>query len=66
MDRLKRDLKDTQKKIDSIQSDCSHKESELAMVPNGTFKVIVRCKVCDKLIGYPSQEELDNFLKNNK
>ena len=64
MENLKKSLKETQKKITEIQNDCIHKETELALVPNGTFKVIVRCKSCDLITGYPSNEDRDKFLNN--
>ncbi len=62
MNNLKRQLKDTQQKIDEIQNDCKHKNTQLALVPNGTFKVIKKCVDCDAAVGYPTNEERDKFL----
>jgi len=64
MGNLKKSLKETQKKITEIQNDCLHKETELALVPNGGFKVVKKCKSCDLVVGYPSTEERDKFLNN--
>jgi len=63
MNNLKRQLKDTQKQIDEIQNDCKHPEIKLMLVPNGTFKVVKVCIVCDAQVGYPTNEERDEFLK---
>ena len=64
MENLKKSLKDTQKKITELQDDCLHKETELALVPDGGFKIIVRCVLCDANIGYPTETERDKFLNN--
>jgi hypothetical protein len=62
MNNLKKQLKDTQKQIDEIQNDCRHTETKLALVPNGTFKVVKKCVDCDATVGYPTTEERDEFL----
>jgi hypothetical protein len=63
MNNLNKILNDTKKQIQIIQDDCKHIKTELALVPDGTFKAIKRCVVCGAKVGYPTTIELDKFLK---
>ena len=63
MEELNQLLKDTKKQILKFQDDCKHIKTELALVPDGTFKVIKRCIACTATVGYPTATERDEFLK---
>jgi archaellum component FlaC len=63
IDNLKKQLKDTQKQIDEIQNECKHTKTKLAFVASGTNEVIKRCVDCESEVGYPTEEERDDFLK---
>jgi|TARA_Y100000389_G_C17110193_1_gene340328 hypothetical protein len=58
---------DTQIKIlskekETLQDTCKHNETKVKF-ENGTNTMKVYCKECDKEIGYPSKEQISDFLK---
>ena len=50
--------KDVLKEVEKIQEDCNHKDGYDVRFSNGTNEVRRVCKTCQKVIGYPSEEEL--------
>jgi hypothetical protein len=62
---IKKVIKDLEKQVDAIQSDCNHSESEIKNCPtqSKTFCLKKICKVCQKELGYPSQEEIERWAK---
>jgi hypothetical protein len=62
---IKKVIKDLEKQVESIQSDCSHSEYEIKNCPSQTKTFCLKriCKVCQKEVGYPSQEEIDTWAK---
>ena len=58
------DKKDVSKEVKKIQEDCNHKEGYDVKFIGGTNEVRQFCKICQKVIGYPSEQELrDNGFK---
>ena len=67
MDKLKNELRKTQKQIDEYQQNCKHEEIIVNMVgTESSVKIVKQCKACDKIVGYPTQEETKKFLSNEK
>lgn len=68
MDKLQNELKEKKKEIEEYQNNCNHEEVIVAMVQkedNG-IQLVKQCKACNKILGYPSQEEQQKFLNNEK
>jgi len=61
--KLKESIKSLEKELNDIQESCQHSEYKIANCPkeNSGFSLKRVCKVCEKEIGYPSQEEIDNW-----
>lgn len=67
MDQLQNKLKETQKQIEEYQNKCKHEEIIVNMVGQDSGVQIVKmCKACNKIVGYPTQEETNKFLNNKK
>lgn len=67
MDKLKNELKKTQKQIEEYQQNCKHNEIIVNMVGQDSgVKIVKQCKECDKIVGYPTQEETQKYLNNKK
>ena len=59
VEELLSNLTDNKKELDEIQSNCKHSEFTISDDPNETsFSLRKVCKVCKKVIGYPSDSEL--------
>ena len=50
------------KEKEQIQSHCQHKSTKVRL-ETGTNTPKIYCDDCDKEIGYPSKEQIDDFLK---
>lgn len=73
-ENLKRKTKDLQlliekykKELDKVRSECNHLDSELKVVQNkseisGNLRKV--CVICNKIVGYPSQSDIDTFYKS--
>lgn len=46
-----------------LQKDCPHKECVIKFAPNTTI-VKKFCKACNVELGYPSEKEISDFLKD--
>lgn len=56
------EIKSLEQELFHIQSNCQHKETHIKFDDINTPRLY--CKDCDKTIGYPSNDELKNFLGN--
>lgn len=63
---IKKVIKDLEKQVESIQSVCSHLEYEIKNCPTQTRTFCLKkiCRMCQKEVGYPSQDEIDKWAKN--
>lgn len=65
VDKIEREVKSLEKEKEIIQNDCNHKgETFVAFDETNSMKKY--CSKCKKELGYPSQEEQDKFLGNNR
>jgi len=56
--------KDVSKELEKIQEECNHKDGYNVKFAGSTNEVRRVCKTCQKVIGYPSEQELkDNGFK---
>ena len=64
--KIKESIKSLEKELNEIQESCQHAEYKVANCPkeNSGFSLKRVCKVCEKEIGYPSQEEIDNWASS--
>lgn len=44
--------------VDELQNQCRHNEIEIKNVSSGTIELRKVCKHCEKIVGYPTQQEL--------
>ena len=66
MDKLQKNLKETQKQIEEYQQKCKHNEIIVKMVGQDSgVKIVKQCADCDKIVGYPTQEETEKGICNN-
>jgi hypothetical protein len=51
------------KELDNVRSDCNHKSKKVKLIvepgTSGVFRLV--CEICDKIVGYPSKSDLDDF-----
>jgi septal ring factor EnvC (AmiA/AmiB activator) len=64
--KIKSSIKDLEKELRTIQNSCTHKDYKVKNCPkeNSEFALRRVCTECEKEIGYPSQEEIDNWAKS--
>lgn len=55
-------IKVLNKEKETIQDSCNHKNTKVKF-ENGTNNMKLYCSECDKEIGYPSKEQINEFLK---
>ena len=62
---IKNTIKTLEKELDTIQSSCLHKESEIRNCQNENRGFSLRrvCILCEKEIGYPTQGEIDKWAR---
>ena len=48
------------KEIEQYQLNCNHKNSSIKTLENGDIRKV--CDNCEKVLGYPSKSELDDWL----
>ena len=64
VDKLLSDKRNIERKIEKIQADCKHENIVIKQVADGSSFTIRRvCESCGHIVGYPSPEELRNFLQ---
>tara|TARA_Y100000389_G_C17434286_1_gene504533 strand:+ start:1046 stop:1279 length:234 start_codon:yes stop_codon:yes gene_type:complete len=66
IEELEEIKKECEKQIERIQSKCTHSNYIIKSI-NPEGNIIRRiCTGCGKEIGYPTKEELDKYLNNEK
>lgn len=65
INELNKQIKNLKKEKEEIQSNCTHKKTHAKFV-EGTNTMRLFCKDCESMLGFPSQEQIDEFLKNKK
>ena len=64
VDQLLSDKREIERKIEEIQANCKHENIVIKQVADGNGSGIRRvCESCGLIVGYPSIEETQNFLK---
>lgn len=63
--KIREDIKILEKELKDIQSNCNHPEYKITNCPSETSSFSLKrvCMKCQKEIGYPSQQEIDNWAK---
>ena len=61
---LTKNIQQLSKELEQLQNECNHPESVIKQQEGG--RVLKYCKDCGKEIGYPTQQELENYLYGNK
>lgn len=46
--------------IDNLQNECKHTDTEIKNISSGIVTIRKICKYCDKIIGYPTEDEIKN------
>ena len=54
-------IKELSKEKESIQDSCTHKITKVKF-ETGTNTMKLYCAECDKEVGYPTKEQIDEFL----
>ncbi len=62
---IKEEIKSLEKELKVLQENCNHPEYKIMNCPseNATFALRKVCVKCDKEIGYPTQQETDDWVK---
>ena len=64
VEQLLSDKRNIEQKIEKIQAECKHKHTVIKQVTDGSSFAIRRvCESCGHIVGYPSSEEIFNFLQ---
>lgn len=56
--RLLEEKRDVSKELEEIQKKCDHKHGYDVKFYNGTNEVKNMCRICNYIIGYPSEQDL--------
>ena len=64
VDKLLSDKRNIERKIEQIQAECKHEQQVIKQVADDSSFAIRRvCESCGQIVGYPSPEEIQNFLQ---
>ena len=64
VEQLLSDKRNIEQKLEKIQADCKHENIVIKQVADGSSFAIRRvCESCGHIVGYPSSEEIFNFLQ---
>ena len=64
VEQLLSDKRNIERKIEKIQADCKHEHTVIKQVTDdGSFAIRRVCESCGRIVGYPSPEEIFNFLQ---
>ena len=64
VEQLLSDKRKIEQKIDKLQHDCKHEKQVIKQVADESSFTIRRvCESCGQIVGYPSSEEIQNFLQ---
>lgn len=55
-------IRELNKEKETIQESCTHKNTKIKF-ETGTNNMKIYCSECDKEIGYPSKDQINEFLK---
>lgn len=58
-------IKDLEKEKKEIQSNCMHKQTHIKFIEDSN-NLRLFCKECELILGFPSQEEINEFLNTKK
>lgn len=56
--QYKEEINKINQSILDLQNECRHKETEIKNISSGTVELRKVCTHCDKVVGYPTQQEL--------
>ena len=64
VEQLLSDKRNIERKIEQIQAECKHEQQVIKQVADDSSFAIRRvCESCGHIVGYPSSEEIQNFLQ---
>lgn len=65
-EEIKKNIKNLERELDSIQGECNHPDYVIKNCPTQTttFQLRKVCTKCTKEIGYPSQEEISAWTSS--
>ena len=63
VEQLLSDKWEIERKIEEIQANCKHEKTVIKQVADGSGSIRRVCESCGRIVGYPSLEEPQNFLK---
>ena len=64
VEQLLSDKRNIERKIEQIQAECKHEQQVIKQVADDSSFAIRRvCESCGHIVGYPSSEEIFNFLQ---
>ena len=64
VEQLLSDKRNIERKIEQIQANCKHENIVIKQVADESSFTIRRvCESCGHIVGYPSSEEIQNFLQ---
>ena len=64
VDKLLSDKWKIERELEQIQANCKHENTVIKQVADESSFTIRRvCESCGQIVGYPSSEEIQNFLQ---
>ena len=64
VEQLLSDKRNIEKQIEQIQAECKHSKQVIKQVADeSSFTLRHVCESCGKSLGYPSSEEIQNYLE---
>tara|TARA_R100000081_G_C4640829_1_gene77748 strand:+ start:242 stop:460 length:219 start_codon:yes stop_codon:yes gene_type:complete len=64
VEQLLSDKRNIEKQIEQIQAECKHSKQVIKQVADeSSFTLRHVCESCGKSLGYPSSEEIKNYLE---
>jgi hypothetical protein len=64
VEQLLSDKRNIERKLEQIQAECKHEQQVIKQVADESSFAIRRvCESCGQIVGYPSSEEIQNFLQ---
>ena len=65
MDKLQDKLRTAKKDVIDLQNNCEHIETRIGFdqVSDHNFSIRIICKECQKVLGFPTKQQEDQFLK---
>lgn len=69
-EQLTSEIKEKEKQLENLQNDCRHPNEEVSIkdVTAGSGRCDYKkvCNICGKIVGYPSQGEIEEALSGKK